>query len=613
MKTSLIYSNFVFKLLFKKKSSWVLPLILIIMGLGLTTTFAIVNISEKISYFVMYAIVFVQLLLTIIFAGLKSLNIYKDLEDDGIEILTYAKPLSRKQIFTGKLISFINYGLIWSLIIMLVNLVLAITLKLNSYLIAITLVSFVTFIFAYLIFGSITSLIAYKTNQKIALTLPITVFTPLLIGGVAFASQSTSTVNNMGYYLNLKNKQIPAGNQANLEGFYLNNKEDKLFLIPNGYDAQNLSENQDAYINKAYDISKNSALGWQAYSWLVTPYQMLDIFNFENKNIINAFTKEDESNLNKYIYYNNQDSSLYNYEVVKNKFLKERTIATRNKTVWSARKGYIVPSALKNQSVINFQNQNNTDIIYAREKADNIDIEFPEDKFIFSIEKNLIGRLKWNNIKELLGSKSFNYLASNIFKDLYEQKHQFENLVEMKPKRLKDELLTLIQSQIDDKDSEFNKLIDEQVSVLRSDAFENKIIASEQERQIYLVTALIYYLYFTFNDSKIQDAILIDENSLYEQDNYAPSQFTFRFGEYNYNIGGYASYHVKQQVVDNKVKMRFDLVKSDNYLFSTVDDFAVVSREKRIVNKNYYILIWGLLSVMLLIANNYLYIKKDYK
>ncbi|SYV97171.1 Uncharacterised protein, partial [Mycoplasmopsis edwardii] len=45
-----------------------------------------------------YVFIFIEALLTVLFASIKSINIYKDFEEEGIELLTLSKPISRKKI-----------------------------------------------------------------------------------------------------------------------------------------------------------------------------------------------------------------------------------------------------------------------------------------------------------------------------------------------------------------------------------------------------------------------------------------------------------------------------------------------------------------------------------
>lgn len=64
---------------------------------------SVVQIPDRFKNFTIYAIIFAEMILTIFYASLKALNIYKDLEEEGLELLTYSKPINRRDIFIAKL------------------------------------------------------------------------------------------------------------------------------------------------------------------------------------------------------------------------------------------------------------------------------------------------------------------------------------------------------------------------------------------------------------------------------------------------------------------------------------------------------------------------------
>lgn len=141
---------------------------------------------------------------------------------------------------------------------MVSNLILVLNLK-ETNLTLIVLLSFTVFFFAFLIFGLFASIIGYKFNGKIALAIPLTIISPLIIGGSIVSSQSTSSANNLAFYLNTKRLLQPAGNEANVETFYLNNNQDNFYILPNGYDEPTFSQKQTEYLRTAYNFAKNSS------------------------------------------------------------------------------------------------------------------------------------------------------------------------------------------------------------------------------------------------------------------------------------------------------------------------------------------------------------------
>ncbi|SJZ41133.1 ABC transporter permease [Mycoplasmopsis verecunda] len=608
MKVMSNYVSFLTKIIQKKKSTIIMPLFWIAIAIILSIVFTTFTIQPNVNDFIVYGVVFVELIITIFYASLKALHIYKDLEEEGVELLIYSKPISRRDIFIGKLIVFLLIGTLWSLIIMLCNLIIGMSIHFN-YLLALTLLSFVVFIFAFILFGMFASIIGYKLNGKIALATPLVIFTPLVIGGTVISSQSTSTSDNMAYYLNAKRDLQPAGNKANVEMFYLNDNKDNFYIIPNGYDANKFSLNQINYINEAYKYSSSSSTEWQAYSWLITPYQMVDIFNFDNKNIFNSLSNDTASNLDNYLYYNHLDSSSYSYKLKDNNVMKKYQVNIGNLKNPQDTNAYLVPGALKNNVNATLGDQIiNTSIIYVREGANDFNVSFPEDSYTNTTGSSLVGKLNWENIKQLLNSKVFNAYGKKFIQDIITS-DKFKQPDQNDMPYFNDLILTEIQYEISNPDSMLNNLLDDNVIVLNDESIKNKLIKSKEEKQIYLLTALIYYIYFAYNGQLISDALLYNPTT----NDYTPYSYSFKINNYSYNIGGYASYATKQQVENNKVIIRYDLKNSNNFLFQPVEQMYELARNNQIINKYGFIGIWITLGIILILINNILYIRKDYR
>ncbi|ULH62362.1 ABC-2 transporter permease [Mycoplasmoides gallisepticum] len=594
----------------KKKSSYVLPIVFFALAIIFSIILSVVQIPDRFKNFTIYAIIFAEMILTIFYASLKALNIYKDLEEEGLELLTYSKPINRRDIFIAKFIVFIIFDCYWAILMMVSNLILVLNLK-ETNLTLIVLLSFTVFFFAFLIFGLFASIIGYKFNGKIALAIPLTIISPLIIGGSIVSSQSTSSANNLAFYLNTKRLLQPAGNEANVETFYLNNNQDNFYILPNGYDEPTFSQKQTEYLRTAYNFAKNSSTEWQIYSWLVTPYQMIDIFNFKNQNIFNTFQSNYTTNLDNYLYYNKLDAPTYSYQLNENNVLPRYLVNIRDDKTPNYQDVYLVPGALKNNLNPSLDELNNTKIIYARQDADNFDITFPEDEFNNTNASDIVGKLNWTYIKELLDSKVFNAYSKQFIDNLIKS----DGYINGDPSDLTyyhNLLMSEIQNEITDEQSKFNNL-DDNITVLEDSSITNKIIKSNIERQIYLTVALVYYIYFNQNNDLLTTALLFNNKLDDNSNNFTPKQLSFNYGAYTYHIGGYANYSTKQEVQNNKVIIRYDLKKSNNFVFQPVTQIMQMTRNKEIINKYSFILLWAVIASLFVVANNILYIRKDYK
>ncbi|MES3497578.1 ABC-2 transporter permease [Mycoplasmoides gallisepticum] len=610
MKSVKSYVYFLHKIILKKKSSYVLPIVFFALAIIFSITLSVVEIPDRFKNFTIYAIIFAEMILTIFYASLKALNVYKDLEEEGLELLTYSKSINRRDIFIAKFIVFIIFDFYWAILMMVSNIILVLNLQ-ETNLTLVVLLSFTVFFFAFLIFGLFASIIGYKFNGKIALAIPLTIISPLIIGGSVVSSQSTSSANNLAFYLNTKRLLQPAGNEANVETFYLNNNQDNFYILPNGYDEPTFSQKQTEYLRTAYNFAKNSSTEWQIYSWLVTPYQMIDIFNFKNQNIFNTFQSNYTTNLDNYLYYNKLDAPTYSYQLNENNVLPRYLVNIRDDKTPNYQDVYLVPGALKNNLNPSLDELNNTKIIYARQDADNFDITFPEDEFNNTNASDIVGKLNWTYIKELLDSKVFNAYSKQFIDNLIKS----DGYINGDPNDLTyyhNLLMSEIQNEITDEQSKFNNL-DDNITVLEDSSITNKIIKSNIERQIYLTVALVYYIYFNQNNDLLTTALLFNNKLDDNSNNFTPKQLSFNYGAYTYHIGGYANYSTKQEVQNNKVIIRYDLKKSNNFVFQPVTQIMQMTRNKEIINKYSFILLWAVIASLFVLANNILYIRKDYK
>ncbi|MGC7160113.1 ABC transporter permease [Metamycoplasma hominis] len=610
MKTALNnYHNFLFKVTAKKKSTIIIPIILLLCSLILCFVFVGTKPAPRYFNVIIFAYTLVAILFTVLYGSLKSLNIFKDLEQDGIELIIFSKPISRKAIIWGKILSFNSLGLIWTLFAFVSSIIVYSQVSKGNMFGYLVLLSLVAHFLAYTIFGYIAALIAYKVNQKIAITVPIIIFAPMAIGGGFIFANSTSTNENFAHYINSKYKYHRAGNEVNSEVFYLNKNDDKYYLVPNGINNNKFSDVQNQYLNLAWKYSNSSANEWQKYSWLAMPYQFVDIFNIENQNIFSNLSSDSINNsLSNYLYYKNQENTIYKYKLNRNSdLLKLPTLENKIKI-----NKYYVPGMLNLNS--NIDNEVNNGVIYARKNASNFSASFEEDNFVYASPNNLVGKLKWKIMSQVLKYHKFTEAAEEFYSKV---KNEISLKKLVKPYDIKKLLLETISNEVNNTNSKFFNIDNVNLAVFDPHGVRDGRLQSETERKIYIATALLYFIYFKDNQGQVIKSLLKSES---DKTTYAPSQIEIKVDGYIYEIGGYESYEPKQQVQENKITknkqvvVRYELIPSNkNYLFQTVDDVYSIERDRKIVNKQFYILIWVVVAIILMMANRFLYLRKDYK
>ncbi|BAP01007.1 ABC transporter [Mycoplasmopsis californica HAZ160_1] len=603
MKTTAFnYSRFAFNTIIKKKSTIIMPIIIFVCSIivGFIFQFAV---SSKYLSLAGYLYAFTILLITVIFASIKALNIFKDFEHEGLELISLSKPISRSQLILGKLVTLIYFGLIWALVLSIS----ALTGLYGVYAVSTLFIYALLYLFVglctYLIIGLITALIAYKVNQKIAITLPLAFFIPMTLGGVLLSANTTSNVNNVAYFLNKKYPYHLSGNEVNAEPYYINNHKDELLLIPNGQDNKTFSKEQKDYLENVMKIANKSSTEWQIYSWLSLPYQLLDIFNPKNKNVFETISKNNFSNLDRYVYYNDLDDITYKYKLNTSVSQTKYPNLQGDQLVPS----YIIPGLLKNNSVI--PNTVNTGVIYARQGASEIDVEFPEDEAQFSSQNNLVGKLKWEYIYEALKDENFNKIAAS-FVDNFNQKHSKETDLN----RIHDDLIDAISKYVNNPESQINRYTNTNVTIFNEYAIREQKLQSEIERKIYFSIALMNYIYFNNQDTNLFKAMIKNTKIA----SFGNTQFKLEINGFTYEIGGYSSFEKKLYIVKKnnaeKVLVRYDLTKSSsNHLFQASPELFSIARDKQIVNKNIYFVLW-IATIAILFGTVYaVYKRKDYK
>ncbi len=578
------YFKFLFKLSFKKKAVYVFIILsfLTTVMLSLITKFYATETNFSLFSFIT---LFINLSLTIIISSYMFLSIFKDLATQSLDIITFTKPYSRQYFIATKILFLIFFGLIWSVFIdfLLIGFYLinySFFDQVNSPL----LFGFLSPFFSFIIFGGITVIVSHKFSSKSSLAIAIFSFSPFILIGSTTAFNSTSSINRFAEILNLEHKGYDSNTIADVEKFYLNDKQDRFFIIPKQVDNPNFTDRQINYIQQAWNDSSAAAQIWQVASYLLIPYQLINIFEPKDRDAIENAAGNQDSFLKNYIYSNNLESKEKNYLLSTVPSLQRYKLSNNQEVI-------LVPGALKNDS--HFEDLENREIIYANEDASNFEKILPQDSQTFGLTSDLVGKLKWNLIKEVVSSKVFDKYARAFFESFTEENTQKD-------------ILEKISAAIST-DKELLDLVDEQTVVLAKNPDITQI-ENQVQRKIYLATSLIYWLYFNKQNSFVLDNLLKNDKN-----NFDPAPFFVKIDQQNYQIGGFSSFSAEQRLVDNKVIKRFNLAKSNNFLFQPVLQIMEIKSNHHVVIKNFYPLIWAFISIILVYFIFRIYTRKDYK
>lgn len=597
------YFKVLFKIIFKKKSTFALPIVSFILTLILAIiTLTLANAKSFLIF--TYITLFINLLFTVVYSSYKFLNIFKDLSSQGLDIITFTKPYTRQYIILTKILFLVFLAFLWSVLFLLNFLIFfLINLKYIDQINMFYIWAFLSPFFTFLIFGSISGLLVLRFSSKVSLSLPILIFTPLLFLGSVPAFFSTPANEKMAEYFNLNYSNTDSNTILRAEKFYLNNNKDNYYLIPKQVDNLYFDQQQISFLNEAKNKASNSATLWQGLSYILVPYQFINIFNIKDQDPIKTLTNTEQNALSNYIYYSNLQTAENNYAIQNStKSLKEYDVLADNRI----QKVFLIPGALKNNT--QFENKlENREIIYANENASNSDAVFPEDEESSPTNTSLVGRLKWKYIKEILESKAFLQTAEAFYSQIDDDS-------------TKEQILEKIASFLKESSNlNYSQIEDENTAVLKN-KIDIRQIQSLTEKKVYIATSLIYYLFFNNPDSKILDTLLKNELG-----NYDPETFKIKINEQVYNIGGYASYASQSKIVkrpvdnqpnaqtEDKVIYRYDLTPSQNFLFQPVVDIIEVYPTSKVLQKPLFLLIWLIISSSLLTGIYVLYSRKDYK
>lgn len=600
------YFIFMLKMTSKKKNTYILPSIIITLNLFIGLILNVISFREYHYPVFFFSLLFVNLIASVFYGCLKSLNIFSDLEKNGTDLILFSKPISRKKMILSKTLVFVLIGFAWSLINWVswtVGFLSKIT-ELNYFLFSLMMI--LSVFFAYIIFGIISSLISLKFTQKVAMILPILMTASPFLAGIMIRTIVRSSRKISDELLKTKYEYHHSKNEADVVTFFLNDEKDNYYIIPNGdFKKIDFDPYQKDYINLVSEYSKNAAKEWQISSWLFIPYQLVNSFNTKDIDILSLIKNNEKSFDNSILYYKDNDSLSFSYKLVDNADLLKLKISENNDN------SFIIPSLLKSDSKIN-NDLINRNIIYVRNNADKIDIDFPEDEFSYSNPNNLIGKIYWENIEQLLKNNDFNDFAKSFFEKINEQ---VTNNRINDPKVIKSSIIREIENELNNDDSWLFNFSNKEITLFDENAVRNKKISSEIERKIYFSISLMYYLYFSKNDSILLTSLLLNDDPLKY---YSPGQYEIKIDQFVYKIGGFESYSTKEVVKtypngEKKIVFRYELEKSDNFIFQAINEVYSIQRDKKIVNKAFYPLIWTSLSILLLSLNGFLYYRKDYK
>lgn len=177
-KPILNYFRFLSLYVFKKKSTWLAPLIFSVVFVLIATIIGnftgesqATNLRMFMSISAMFSIVFFAIV-----GIVKGLNVFQDPAGEGIEILIVSKPIERWQVVLVKFLIFHLLGIVYLFASMIIYSICAAILGLNPSQITFNQIAIgnpLTNWFAYMLLGTIGILLALKFNSKTILSIGI--------------------------------------------------------------------------------------------------------------------------------------------------------------------------------------------------------------------------------------------------------------------------------------------------------------------------------------------------------------------------------------------------------------------------------------------------------
>lgn len=250
----LAYFSFTTKYIFKKKSTIIFPIISFILIIGILILIKFMGIEQNFFSIFWTVVLSITIIMSSFFATIKALNLFKDISNEGIEILIVSKPIERWQIIFVRFLYFLLIGIIFSLInyfATLIGFLILGNVIPNSFNIfgSITIYYF-SILLAYLFFGTISILLSLKFSTKL-----VTGFSSAIVGFGVILNSTIPTLIPMvekGFY--------SYGNEDS-SNFYPNNltyiqTDDKKIIVSYvGLNEEELKVGIQNRLNSSQDLS----------------------------------------------------------------------------------------------------------------------------------------------------------------------------------------------------------------------------------------------------------------------------------------------------------------------------------------------------------------------
>ncbi|MGL5617953.1 MAG: hypothetical protein ACRCWU_02805 [Metamycoplasmataceae bacterium] len=178
IKPILAYFAFTTKYIMKKKSTMIAPLIsfLMIMLISLFPKFILnpgdpIIQNDVLSQALISMITIGIIASSAVFSTIKALNLFKDISNEGMEILIVSKPIKRSQIILVRFLFFLLLGIVYSIVnyfAILIGLFISKDVRPDSLnIFDFVSTSYLIMIMSYILFGSISIMLSLKFSTKL--------------------------------------------------------------------------------------------------------------------------------------------------------------------------------------------------------------------------------------------------------------------------------------------------------------------------------------------------------------------------------------------------------------------------------------------------------------
>lgn len=198
------YSYFLYNFIIKKKSTIVIPIVSFILVFFFTLIPSFFNsqgIDKTLTSTLLQFSVVLSVFMTMLYSVNKTINIFKDCQNEGVELIIVSKPIERWQILTTKFI----FSFIFIIIISMLNFIsFSISASFSWFKVYGSTINFgkiiglflVSNLFVGIFFFGITTLFAIKFGKKLASSFPIILFSVLYVLSSVVSSISLFVSNN---------------------------------------------------------------------------------------------------------------------------------------------------------------------------------------------------------------------------------------------------------------------------------------------------------------------------------------------------------------------------------------------------------------------------------